>query len=127
MGNYIKRTKKAYITMYLYILCLTCFKNCPISIRQYMEPDTKCFMCSTSSYSTLLPTCPSLRTIGHATQLTQKPSSTFKSKIANKKKHCLNTHFNIIIPPLSLSPMHSLYKSLNIHTVFIFFCFHSNY
>ena len=85
-GQLYKKDTKGIYYMYLDVLCLTCFKNCLIFIWQYMEPNTKCFMCSTSSYSTLLPTYLSLRTTGHSTQLTQKPFSTFKPKIVLLKK-----------------------------------------
>jgi hypothetical protein len=78
-----KRDTKRHILLCIYVLCLTCLKNCPVFIWWYMEPNMNYFMRSTSSYSTLLPNYPSIRTIGHSTQLTQKPSSTFKPKTAH--------------------------------------------
>jgi len=86
----------------LYILCLTCFKKCPTFVWQYMEPNTKYFMCTTSSYSTLLPTSTSLRTTGHSTQLIQKPFSTFKPKITHLNKA------NVLTLILILSSHHCL-------------------
>jgi len=102
-GQLYKKDTKRHIllsTCMFYVSLVS--KNCPIFIWQYMEPNKKYFMSSTSSYSTLLPTYWSLRTTEHSTQLTQKPFSTFKPKITHSNKA------NILTLVLILSFHHCL-------------------